>query len=374
MSDRALTITFVCPPANLSGGVRVIAVYAASLARRGHRVRIVTVPYRQRSLKWKLKDWSRGRFDVRRPEPSHLDDLDAQRLDLTEPSQLTAARVGDADVLVTTLWTTAVHAARLPAACGRQVHFVQHDERVVTPMLAEQVAEAWRLPGPRLVVSPWLAEVAHEEFEHNDVELCPNGVDLELFHPLDTQTSRTQTVGMMYSRAAFKGADIAIDAVRRHRAAIGASDGLRLITFGHETPGDAHADVIDAFEHRPAQARIAELYRSCDAWLYPSRCEGFGLPVLEAMASGTPVIGTDAGVGREAIEPGGGWRVDVDDPGAMAEAMNALTTLDDAAWRDRRRQARATAEGYAWPALCDRFESALRRVADSRSSVTGGTA
>ncbi|MEM6333124.1 MAG: glycosyltransferase family 4 protein [Planctomycetota bacterium] len=358
MTACPMRVTVVSPPPNFSGGVRVIAVYAAALAARGHRVKLVTVPWRQRDLKWKLRDWSRGKFATRRAGPSHLDGLDVERVDLTEPSQLTADRLGEADVLVTTLWTTALRCAGLPERCGRQVHFVQHDERVVTPMLAGEVEQAWRLPGRRVVVAEWLARVARDEFGHGDVHVCANGVDMDLFSVGPGGEERSRTVGVMYSDAAFKGTDVALAAVRAHRSRNG-NDALRLIGFGHETPSGADAGLFDGFEHRPAQGRIAELYRSCDAWLYPSRCEGFGLPVLEAMACGTPVIGTEAGVGAEAIEPGGGWLVPIDDAEAMGGALDALAAMDDAALAERGAAARRVAEGYGWPAACARFESLL---------------
>ena len=46
-------------------------------------------------------------------------------------------------------------------------------------------------------------------------------------------------------------------------------------------------------------ARLASLYRGCDAFVFPSRGEGFGMPLVEAMACGKPVVTTDAGPARE---------------------------------------------------------------------------
>ncbi len=105
------------------------------------------------------------------------------------------------------------------------------------------------------------------------------------------------------------------------------------------------------------------LYASCDAWLFASRCEGFGLPILEAMACRTPVIGTPVGAAPELLAAGGGRLVAPQDPAAMARMIVDVARMDDAAWREMSRQAHHTASGYTWDDATDAFEAALRRAA-----------
>lgn len=80
---------------------------------------------------------------------------------------------------------------------------------------------------------------------------------------------------------------------------------------------------------------IAAWFQRFDLYVAPPRNEGFGLTPLEAMASGTPVVASDAGAFRELIVEGvTGAVVPVDDVGAMAAAIEpylADSTLRDAA-------------------------------------------
>lgn len=96
----------------------------------------------------------------------------------------------------------------------------------------------------------------------------------------------------------------------------------------------------------------AALYAGADAFCLPSLLEGFGLPVLEALAQGTPVV-TSAGTSTEELVAAGpdggpaGLVVDPQDVGAIAESLQSI--VDDS---DRRAElgaaARRRAETYTW--------------------------
>jgi glycosyltransferase involved in cell wall biosynthesis len=101
-------------------------------------------------------------------------------------------------------------------------------------------------------------------------------------------------------------------------------------------------------------AELARLYRGAGALIYPSLYEGFGLPVLEAMASGTPVV-TSIGTAPAELADGAAVLVDPLDPEAIAEGIReALRRRDElrAAGLERARAftwesaARATVEVY----------------------------
>jgi glycosyltransferase involved in cell wall biosynthesis len=109
------------------------------------------------------------------------------------------------------------------------------------------------------------------------------------------------------------------------------------------------------------------LLGGASALVYPSRYEGFGLPVLEAMATGTPVVASNVAsvpelVGDAAI------LVDPDDASAIASALERV--LDDDALRARLREAGiARAADFTWDATARSTAAVLHR-----SSVVEGVA
>ena len=92
--------------------------------------------------------------------------------------------------------------------------------------------------------------------------------------------------------------------------------------------GRAHAEVAEQAARTPGvvhlgwvdDARLASLMSAAVAVAFPSRYEGFGLPVLEAMRSGTPVIAADAAALPEVVGDGG-TLVDPDDVHGWVDAL-----------------------------------------------------
>lgn len=94
------------------------------------------------------------------------------------------------------------------------------------------------------------------------------------------------------------------------------------------------------------RARLRELYRHARAFVYPSRYEGFGIPPLEAMACGAPVIATRTGAIAEYAE-GAALLVDPGDRVALREAL--VRILRDSSLRcDLRGRGAARARTYTW--------------------------
>lgn len=103
------------------------------------------------------------------------------------------------------------------------------------------------------------------------------------------------------------------------------------------------------------------LMRSADCLVYPTRYESFGLPPLEAMAAGCPVVATDLPVVSEMIQDGqNGLLVPPESPGALAEAIVRL--LSSPALRTRLVEGgERTLPRYAEPRLIAQIEEIYRK-------------
>ncbi|MFP5351565.1 MAG: glycosyltransferase family 4 protein [Actinomycetota bacterium] len=106
---------------------------------------------------------------------------------------------------------------------------------------------------------------------------------------------------------------------------------------------------------------LGALYAAARAFCFPSLLEGFGFPVLEAMAQGTPVI-TSRGTSTEEIVGTAGVLVDPLDTTSIAEGMRSV--LEDGSLAEKLGEAgRERASTYTWHATAQALEKLYRKAA-----------
>jgi glycosyltransferase involved in cell wall biosynthesis len=366
-------ITFVLPVVSMSGGNKVIAMYARQLMRMSHTVTLVSPPPKNTPVSQKLRSWVKGRgwpVDAKRPQ-SHLEGsgLDHRLLDRWRP--IDDDDVPDSDIVIATWWETAEWVNALSARKGAKVYFIQGHE-VFPHLPIVRCRATYRLPLHKIVVSGWLKEVMKLEYGDEHVDLVPNSVDKEQFYSPPRLKQAVPTVGFLYSGVSIKGLDITLAAlkiVRQWRPE------LCLISFGGIEP-IAELPLLDGteFHHLPKQEEIRNLYCSCDVWATGSRTEGFNLSAIEAMACRTPVVSTRTGWPAEAITSGwNGFLVEIDDVEAIAIAIDSVLSKSNEDWVTMSTNAYATVAESSWNASAVKFEKALRHACQraKRGEISG---
>jgi glycosyltransferase involved in cell wall biosynthesis len=109
------------------------------------------------------------------------------------------------------------------------------------------------------------------------------------------------------------------------------------------------------------RTRLRDLYRRAIAFVYPSRYEGFGIPPLEAMACGAPVIATRTG----AIPDFAGGAALIVEPGDADALRDALVRMlrDPALRRDLRARGPVQARRFGWEPGARTMMELLREAA-----------
>ena len=104
-------------------------------------------------------------------------------------------------------------------------------------------------------------------------------------------------------------------------------------------------------------------YETASLFVLPSRFEGYGMALTEALARGLPIVSTQAGAIPGTVPPGAGVLVPPDDAGALASALRELltdATRMDALSREARRVATSLPDG---PHQARAFGEAVRELA-----------
>ena len=212
--------------------------------------------------------------------------------------------------------------------------------------------------------------------EEERVKVVPCGIDLATFSPKGRDDSRKRildtfgvedyilTVGRLEPRKNHIGLLRAYSSLKKKIRSpgplviVGQKDfGYRSI-FSELKSLNLERDVL--FLENVQNDLSPHIYRAARLFVYPSFAEGFGIPALEAMASGVPVVSSDTTAMKEVVEEAG-LLVDPAEPEDICDAMGRL--LEDDGLHDRHAKlGRKQAEKWTWDNAARRYLDAIRAI------------
>jgi len=209
----------------------------------------------------------------------------------------------------------------------------------------------------------------------------PNAVDAQRFSPASAQRRqelRTR-LGLPADRTLLlyigrlsraKGVDMLVQAapqlMSRHPQLC-----LIIVGSGQGSFDDCEAELArfvrnaglhDAVRMHGATDRVADYLQAADLCIFPSDYEGFGVGLIEALATGTPVLSTPVGIARELVREGEtGFGFPTRDPAAMLGAIDAALAARSR-WTAIGQRAREAIKPYELDSVVTRYESLCREL------------
>jgi glycosyltransferase involved in cell wall biosynthesis len=380
-----MKINFTMMSTSMSGGARAIYEIINELSDRGHDITItalqgdhswfplkadvtyVKAPYIIKILnpinKFRKKDdfeysslggifeWFKTGFDA----------------DLVKPlSQITP----DCDINVATWFSTSFAVYR--SEKGIPFYFFQDFEEIVEPLgpyYVRMFKESLYLPLHIITGSQWLKNWIKEEYS-KDAIVSNYGIDHTVFHPRQKDVLGDipeHKVMAIVRGGKYKGDS---DLIKALNIVSEKMPNITLIAVGNKNILQELKDKngfnfnYRLFE-RPDDDLLADLYSSSDLFVFPSHKEGFGLPPLEAMACGTPVVTTDClGVRDFVVDKENALFAPVKDPDQLAECIHKLLTNEDLGEKFKANGIK-TAKKFIWSNVVDLFENAFIHAMES---------
>jgi glycosyltransferase involved in cell wall biosynthesis len=199
------------------------------------------------------------------------------------------------------------------------------------------------------------------------IQVIPNGVNLELF---EVKQRAWEPVSLLFvGRIVYqKGLDILLLALAEFKQAdwtlnlVG--DGPRVF---HLTNQAAELGIAERVHFLGWQSRmeLPTTYQQANVFVYPSRHEGMPNAVLEAMASGLPVIATRIAGNEELVNEDCGRLVAPEDVGALKEALAEV--LPNAELRQGMGSAarQRAAANYSWRSVAEEYLRLMQRIVEA---------
>jgi len=347
-NKQKLRISFMLRGWEIAGSVRSTIQIGNGLLARGHEVRIL---YRNdlSGLKNKIrKIWLKLRYSF------GSDWLLRFKGETFMYDKLVPALFSPEELIVSMCSRTTFDICKLPEDIGIKVFYCRGAE-IENP---KQILEAWKLPIYKIALSSYLAQMIKKKANQDVLGIVPNGVDTKEYFPCIPDSKR-EGVGSIFGWSKAKDPKSVIEIMQiLSRRLPGVS--RHLFSSGKKPNG------IDrvTFERLPVLEEVRRIYSGRKVWFLASISEGFGNPILEAMACGCAVVSTYCGGPSDIIEDGvNGFLVEVGDTKTMVDKI-VLLYNNEQLRNQICANAMKTVQLYSWPKAVDKLEGYLISIYD----------
>ena len=237
------------------------------------------------------------------------------------------------------------------------------------PLLTPLITRIWRGAGVVTAISSEQVALAHRTMPDLELVTIPNGVDTISFAPAGSAPARPFTIICVARLIERKGQHHLLRAFAQLRAVC--AEPMMLIFVGtgdaepqlRELAADLKVTEAVRFQGFVPREHMPQVYHEADLFALPSQHEGMSIALLEAMASGLPVIVTETGGTAELVSQGeNGEIVPWGDVPALTDALRRMLTAVEQRIR-MGQESRCRALEFGWPALAARYLELCARVA-----------
>lgn len=342
-----LSIGYILPHKLLTGGLKMLLSQMKALRMKGHKVCVI---FRGNEGETVIPDW----FDI---------EVDKEILVPLNKSYVDY--INDCDIVMCGYYNQIYELkdSKIPIVYweqGNEAVFGDYNDLSENLPYRLQIKQCYSFNFQLASVSSTINKMIKVRF-NKDSYIIPNFIDTEFYHPI--KHNFTNTILLVGNpQLKFKAFDVAMQTLQMVW-----DNGYRFNVnwVCQMKPYIEGVDFPINFIVQPTQEKLAEYYRTADVFLFTSIYEGFGMPPLEAMSSGTPVVTTKCGGIDEFIKPGYNALVsDVCDIYPLANSISYLLSNEDARELLSKR-GRETALEFSTDKVINKLENYLISIANS---------
>ena len=228
----------------------------------------------------------------------------------------------------------------------------------------------WKRAASVVALSSSLRRLAHAKLPQKKIEVIPNGIESDLFHPCRSDTDgnhkhRFITVSRLINR---KGIDLILQALADLN-----DDSIELLIVGtgnyerqlKHLVRDLGLEETVRFHGYCPREELPDLYNKACAFILPSRVESFGMVFVEAMACGLPVIGANTGGVVDLVEDDCGILVDNGDVEQIKNAIVQIKRSEELRQSMGECGQKRAQTHFTWESVTDRYEAIYDDVVNS---------